>query len=109
MSAPVRPAIGARMVAYCSCTLAFSTAARSAASVPSSAATTARDGVALLARDNATLHQILVALHDHFRVRRLRRIPFEIGGGLLQGRFEWPSVEREELLPGLDVFTLAGS
>ena len=41
-------------------------------------------GVALLARDDAALHQLLVALHDHFRVRGLRRIAFEIGGGLLQ-------------------------
>ncbi len=38
ISAPVRPPIGAAIVAYCSCTFAFSTTARSAPTVASSAA-----------------------------------------------------------------------
>ncbi len=42
ISAPVRPAIGARIVAYWSCTLAFSTAARSAATVAARAVALAR-------------------------------------------------------------------
>ncbi len=42
MSAPVRPAIGDAIVAYWSCTFAFSTAARSASTVASRAAAVAR-------------------------------------------------------------------
>jgi hypothetical protein len=101
MSAPVRPEMGARMVAYCNWTFAFSMAARCASSVASSAAALVR-AVSRCSRD-AALHQLIQPLDDDLCVGRLRGIALEIRGGLLQRRLERPAIQREEFLSGLDV------
>ena len=98
ISAPVRPEIGAVIVAYWSCTVAFSTAARSAPSVASSAAAAVRRRVDLLLGRDAARGEILIALRLRLRVRRLRRVALQVGLGLLERRLERPAVEREEHL-----------
>ena len=105
ISAPVRPGIGARMVAYCSWTLAFSTAARSAPSVASSAAAVVR-AVSTCSRARCRARQILVALGDRLGVGGLRRVALEVGLRLLQRRFERPPVEGEQDLALCDVVAL---
>ena len=106
ISAPVRPAIGARIVAYCSCTFAFSTAALLAPTTASSAAAVRARGIALLARADAALDEVVHSLRNDLRVGGLRRVAREVRFGLIQRRFERPVVEREQHLPGLHVVTL---
>ena len=103
ISAPVRPEIGAAIVAYCSCTLAFSTAARSASTVAFNAAGAALRRVDLFPRRDAAVGEILVALGLRRGVGRLRDVAIEVGLRLLQRRFERPSIEGEQRLPFLDV------
>ena len=116
MSAPVRPAIGARMVAYCSCTFAFSTAARVGADTGFERRGRRAGRVALLARADAALDEVVHSLRNDLCVGRLRGIARQIRFGLVQRGFERPMIEREQHLPGLhvvallevDVFQLAG-
>ena len=109
ISAPVRPAIGARMVAYCNCTFAFSTAARSAPTMASSAAAFVR-AVSRCSRvpmPRSTRSSMRCAMT--LCVGELRGIALQIRFGLMQRRFERPMIEREQHLARLNVVALAGS
>ncbi len=98
ISAPVRPAIGAVIVAYCSCT--FGVLDRGAVGVERRLERRRRRSrrVDLLLGGDAALGEILVALRLRFRVRRLRRVALQVRLGLLERRFERPAVEREQHL-----------
>ena len=98
ISAPVRPESGAAIVAYCSWTFAFSTAARSASTVALERRGAGPGGVDLFAGRDAALGEILIALGLGLRVRRLRDVAFEVRLRLLQRGFERPAIEREEHL-----------
>ena len=91
------------MVAYWSCTFAFSTAALSASTVAFSAATAVLRGIHLLARRDASLAEVLEALGLLRGVGGLREVALEVGLRLLQRRFERPPIQREQDLPGRDV------
>ena len=84
------------MVAYWSCTFAFSSAALSASTVALSAATVVLRGIDLLARRDASLRQLFEPLGLLRRVGGLSEIAIEVGLRLLQRRFERPLIEREE-------------
>ena len=99
----MRPVIGAVIVAYCSCTLAFSTAARSASTVAFSAATVVRDVSTCSRGGDAALASSLKALGLRGGVGGLRHVAVEVRLRLLQRRFERTAVEREQDLPVRDV------
>ena len=106
MSAPVRPAIGARMVAYCSCTFAFSTAALFAPTDGVERGGSGERGITLFACADPALDEVFHSLRDHLRVGGLRCIARQVRFGLAQRRFEWPVIEREKNLSGLHVVAL---
>ena len=104
---PVRPAIGARMVAYWRL---------SRASVDSAWLAGQRGGggrrggtrlVVLLRGDVLLLGQLAVAGRFLAGVRRLRLVTLEDRLGLGQGRLEGPGIDLEEHLTLLDVLPLA--
>ena len=84
------------IVAYCSCTFAFST--RRVVGVHGRVERRDRRprGVDLLARRDAALRQLLEALGLLRRVGGLREVAIEVGLRLLQRRFERTTIEREE-------------
>ena len=106
MSAPVRPAIGARIVAYCNCTFAFSTAARVGANDGVERRSGRARRVALLARADSALDEIFHSLRNHLGVGSLRGVARQVRFGLIQRGLERPMIEREQHLAGLHVVTL---
>ena len=62
--------------------------------------------VALLARADAALDEVVHSLRDDFGVRRLRRVARQVRFGLIQRGFERPMVEREQHLSGLHIVAL---
>ena len=85
------------MVAYCSWTFAFSTAARSDSTVASSAAAAVRVVSTCSFGGDAARGEIEIPLRLRFRVRGLRQVAFEVGLRLQQRAFERPAIQAEQL------------
>ncbi len=98
-SSPVLPVSGARMVAYCSWTFAFSMLARSSADRRVERRGVGDDLIDLFLRRDAALEEVLVACRLRFGVRRLRDVAVERRLRLLQRRFERPLVDLDDDLP----------
>ena len=106
MSAPVRPAIGALIVAYSQLHVRVVERGPVRFDGGFERGGRGRAGLHFLPRDEAASRQRLVAAGLRPRVRRLREITRKVGLHLRERRLEWPVIQREQDLPVGDIVAL---